>query len=429
MSMLDFLKPPAARIPGPPAELPEFRETPAPPSVAIPLEYPDQRYLKPTVEAGETVSRGQVVGRSEDGSRIHASVGGVVREIGRTWCARGRHVPALVIDRDETPALSSGEILDREGVDPMSAKRVELLEAGGVISPWSVPTHEREEHPDAEPPELHTVVLLGYDQEPGQRLQALLLQDHVGDLVEGAQIVHEVAPQARVVLAVDARDAAAVAAVVEENFEIVAVPARYDRRLVRVVVRDLTGLDVPAEVSPRSAGVGVLTVENALAAMASLSGRPCLDKAVVVSGLGLERPVATRVPLGTSVRHVLESCGADLDGAERLLAGGVMGGRALQNAETPVDKFLHALHVQGAGETPAGEFRSCVGCGRCVQVCPADLQVHMIGRCVEFDQFEAARELHPEACLECGLCAFVCPAHRPLQQMVELAATDQRRVL
>ncbi len=50
-----------------------------------------------------------------------------------------------------------------------------------------------------------------------------------------------------------------------------------------------------------------------------------------------------------------------------------------------------------------------------------NLQVHLLGRCVEYDQFAAACEYHPEACLECGLCTFVCPSHRPLVQMVRMA--------
>jgi electron transport complex protein RnfC len=61
-----------------------------------------------------------------------------------------------------------------------------------------------------------------------------------------------------------------------------------------------------------------------------------------------------------------------------------------------------------------------------VRACPANLQVHMIGRCVQFGQVAEAVDYHPEACFDCGLCTFVCPARRPLVQLVNMAKSHIR---
>jgi NAD-dependent dihydropyrimidine dehydrogenase PreA subunit len=47
------------------------------------------------------------------------------------------------------------------------------------------------------------------------------------------------------------------------------------------------------------------------------------------------------------------------------------------------------------------EAKKCVGCGRCVEVCPRDVLAQPDGKAVL---------AHKDQCIECGACARNCPA-------------------
>ena len=275
--------------------------------------------------------------------------------------------------------------------------------------------------------EIRHLVIVGHDVEPTQHVQELLLQERESHLSDGLRLLRDVAPQAEIFLTVPrslvdwARDT------FEGSLNVFGVSDEYRRRLVRMLVAQLTGIAVPPSVPYRSRGVAVMSVETALAAQDALEGRPFVRKTVTVSGRALSSPLTVRAPLGTSVKEILAACGLDLNDAGRVLAGGPMSGVAIFSGETPLCKFQHGIHLLDADELPGVVNRTCVNCGRCVRACPVHLQVNLIGRCVEFDQLNDAGTYHPEACLECGLCAFVCPAGRPLVQLVNLANRHLRR--
>ncbi|NQT96869.1 MAG: 4Fe-4S binding protein, partial [Candidatus Marinimicrobia bacterium] len=66
----------------------------------------------------------------------------------------------------------------------------------------------------------------------------------------------------------------------------------------------------------------------------------------------------------------------------------------------------------------------CINCGKCVKVCPVNLEVNLISRYAEFALFEQCADLDVNACIECGLCAYYCPSGRALVQFIRLAKDE-----
>lgn len=427
MSLLDVLKTPAARVPHHVPCGSAISDLPDPDEVTIPLEYPEQLLLHPQVKAGDVVARRQVIGRSESGNCIHASLGGTVREISRIWTASGHHVPAVVIERGNVPDLIPADALAHCGLDPASATRLQLLMAGGVISPWTTPVRENDRKVVEAYPEIRHVVILGHDEEPTQHVQELLLQERHAVLINGLRLLGELAPLANITLTVPRRLLGWARETFGDDLHLEGISTDYRRRLARVLVPKLTRTVIPANMPYRSRGVAVLTVETVLAAQEAVEGRPQIHKTLSISGGPLAAPLTVRVPLGSSINYVLAACGLDNEESGRVLAGGPMQGMAIFTEDTPLDKFQNGIHLLRADELLAKVNLNCVSCGRCVRACPTNLQVHLIGRSVEFNLQDYASELHSEFCIECGLCAFVCPARRPLVQLVKLAKTFRRR--
>jgi len=421
MSLLDVLKTPAARVPAQPEGSPEIIDIPDPSEVVIPLEYPERILFIPLVQAGDEVSANQVIGRSEMGNCIHASIGGKVKEIRKIWSARGHNVPAIVIESGTPTPLAPAETLARCNLDLESATRIDLLKAGGVISPWTTPGREHCEDDIAEYPEISHIVIKAVHEETTICNWENLLRENVEICLDGLKRVAEMVPRAKIILLVSHRIESWARSTFGDKAEIVGLSDQYRHRIERIVVPKLTGEEIPASLPYRSKGVGVLSVENALAALAALAGKPFTRKTVTISGAGLEKPVTIRAPIGTRIGDLLASQGLEIPEGGRVLAGGPMKGSAQYTEETPLTKLQHGIHLMTADQLPSEVNLTCINCGKCTRACPVNLQVHMIGRYVEYDMLADANDRHPEACIECGLCAFVCPSHRPLVQLMQMA--------
>jgi len=422
LGLLDAIKDPAATVPRVASRgKGRIVDLPDPESVVIPLEYPGQILFRPNVSAGDDVARGQVIGRSELGNCLHASIGGTVKEIRTVWSARGFQVPALVIERGPHRVLTPEQCLAEHGLGLASARRLDLLRAGGVVSPWTTPGLNHAEGEADAYPEVRHVVLLGVNQEPTIFNYELLLEERGDDVRTSVRRLADLAPQARIWLTVPRRLGAWARDLFAEGVEVVELSDEYRQRIERTVVARLVRTPLPATVSYRECGVAVLSVEQALASVEALCGCPFTHKTITIAGDGVVEPVTVRAPLGISIRDLLGSQGLKVADYARVVMGGPMQGTAQYTDETPLSKFQHGLYLVSAERLPSEVNLPCVTCGRCVRACPLHLQVHLIGRNVEYDQFDQARRYHPQFCHECGLCAFVCPAHRPLVQMVKLA--------
>ena len=421
MSLLDVLKDPAARVPRSGVGAPDIVDLDDPDEVILPLEYPGQILFSPLVAAGDEVACGQAIGRSPLGNCVHASINGRVKEIRTVWSARSSHVPAVVIERVPVTELTTQKAPAHGGLDPATATRIELLKAGGVISPWTTPGRDHFEADMAEYPEIQHVVIKGFNEEPTVSNFELLLRENAETLRDGVHRFADIVPQATIWLTVREGIVDWAREVFAGVLEVTGVSEVYQQRLERLVVPRVTGVPVPNTDAYRTHGVAVMSSEHALTALAALRGHPFTHKTVTIAGGPIDKPLTVRTPLGTTVRDVLRSQGLDREDFGRIVMGGPMMGMALYADETPLSKFQHGIYLLRREELPSEINLTCINCGRCARACPVNLQVHLLGRCVEYDQFAGACEYHPEACLECGLCTFVCPSHRPLVQLVRMA--------
>ncbi len=421
MSLLNLFKTPAARVPRVALGSTAIVDLPDPDHVVIPLEYPGQIRFRPAVQAGDSVARGQVIGRSELGNCVHASISGLIKEIRTIWSASGYHVPAVVITRGDAPALTPTECLGQCGLDLASATRIALLKAGGVISPWTTPGQDHREADIGEFPDIQHIVVKGLNEEPTIVNFELLMVEGAGRLKDALQRLCDFVPRATIWLTVARRLEPWARETFEDLVRVVGLAEEYRHRIERMVVPRVTGVAIANTEAFRSRGVAVLSVEHLLTAADALAGKPFTHKTATIAGGLLREPVTVRTPVGTTIGTLLASQGMSAADYGRLIVGGPMRGMTQYTDETPLSKFQHGVLVMAASELPAELNRTCVNCGRCTRACPVHLQVHLIGRCVEYNLLAEVPSRHPEACHECGLCAFVCPAHRPLVQMMKIA--------
>ena len=162
----------------------------------------------------------------------------------------------------------------------------------------------------------------------------------------------------------------------------------------------------------------VTTTANVFRAVTT--GRPLMEKIVTVTGDGANEPKNMLVRIGTSFADVVKAAGGIKDETQKVVAGGPMMGKAVSSLDVPVVKGTNAIlcltKLAVADMEPV-----CIRCGKCVSVCPMQLQPLYLYRYAKAEDKEMLNEYYLNDCMECGCCSFVCPGKLPLTETFVLA--------
>ena len=137
---------------------------------------------------------------------------------------------------------------------------------------------------------------------------------------------------------------------------------------------------------------------------------------LTVAGNAVREPQNVTVPFGTTVQEVLARCGLTED-PSHLILGEIMTGTAAATQDIPILPGMTCLLAFTAGTIRAVQPRTCIGCGRCAEVCHAGLLPFEIARRFRNMHYERLGALEVSACDGCGACSYVCPCG------IDLAAT------
>ena len=64
---------------------------------------------------------------------------------------------------------------------------------------------------------------------------------------------------------------------------------------------------------------------------------------------------------------------------------------------------------------------TCIRCGKCIQVCPMNLEPVFMYMYYSKGDYANMEKYHITDCFECGSCSFNCPAHMPLTHAFKTA--------
>jgi len=193
-----------------------------------------------------------------------------------------------------------------------------------------------------------------------------------------------------------------------------------------VLVKEATGRTVPEAGIPLNVGVVVCNVETVLNIARALKDQPVTDRYMTIAG-EVVTPMVVKVPLGSMVSELIAFAGGAKIPDFRVIDGGPMMGRVLENSEQPITKTTSGILVLPAGHNVvAGKTMDpdklrritsvvCCQCSWCSDLCPRyllghQLRPHLLMRALGKNMENA--EIRKEAllCSECGICEkFACP--------------------
>jgi electron transport complex protein RnfC len=177
------------------------------------------------------------------------------------------------------------------------------------------------------------------------------------------------------------------------------------------------------EKGQRLASLGVIIINvSSLVKMAEyfVTGMPMVERIITVDGSAVKEPKNLIVPIGCTVRDVVEACGGLKEEPGKILFGGAMMGKPQESMDAAILKATNAVIVMNRKDAQKTAPSSCIHCGRCAAVCPLGLIPTAFYRAMELeDEDQRAALLQKEqvkVCMQCGCCSYVCPAHLPLAE-------------
>jgi electron transport complex protein RnfC len=407
----------------------EIQQGPEVTEVAVMLCQHIGAICQPLVRKGNAVEAGQKIGDCDAfvSSPVHSPITGKVKEVAlRSHPVLGRSMAIIIEALAHSPTKRSYfNRQDDFDINKYSSGQIcEAVREAGIVGMGGAgfPTRVKIE-PNPRLPK-DALIINGCECEPYITCDYRIMLEWTDKIIAGIKLAEKASGCSRVFIAIEDNKPKAIEVmktalkIVPNSGHIKVVPVRTkypqggERQLIKAVLKK----NVPTGGIPPMIGVVVLNVATTAAiAEAVISDLPLTHRVVTVSGEAIAKPGNYYVPIGMSVEDLIEFCGGATQKSAKVLMGGPMMGIAIADLKTPLTKASNAVTVLTKEQIGRAKFARrqtpCIRCGRCLEVCPENLNPTKIAHAVKHNLFDVAERYYMSACIECGCCSYICPAN------------------
>ena len=301
---------------------------------------------RPVVAMGQELSRGQLIAEATAfvSVPIHAPVAGRVVAIEPRRHPNGQFVESIVIEADpySTQRAPRADPIDWHALS--RDEQVERVKRGGLVGLGGAafPAHVKYAPPADK--QVSWLVLNGCECEPYLTCDHRVMVERAADVIRGAEITAEILGTRGIKIGVEINKREAIDAAARAR----GGQAPHRRRAAACEIPAGRRKDV-AQGDLRQGGPGWEAPHRSRDRrqqrrndgggdrLLRPRGRRLIERVVTVAGPGITRPANLIVPLGTSVRDVLEHAGLHPE-TRQIVMGGPMMGSPLPSIDVPVIK-------------------------------------------------------------------------------------------
>lgn len=380
---------------------------------------------KPIVEVGQIVKKGQKIAEAEGkiSANIHSSISGEVIAIEKRPTLNGS-ADCIVIKNDYKETVEEDEALNQLSF-------IEKISAAGIVGMGGAtfPTNVKFEPPKQN--RIDTLILNGSECEPYITADTRAMIEFSEEIMEGVRLILDEMPSIKnVYIGIESHSREAIiqmksASEKMDNVHVRTLKTQYPQGAEKVLIKNLTGREVPSSKLPAEVGCLVLNVVTVRAIYNAIVHKlPSIERIVTVSGNGINDPKNLLVKIGTPVKALLEACHFDEDNTQKILNGGPMMGKTMTDLNVPITKGTNGLLALVSDDLKEQEQTACIMCSECLNVCPVNLQPILISETAVKGLFDYSSQLGAMDCIECGNCTYICPAKIPLLENIRHAKTN-----
>lgn len=408
----------------------EIVAVPLPKKAVIPLVQHIGAPAKPVVQKGDKVLVGQLIAEAGGfvSANIHSPVSGTVSKIDAAKDAWGLAMPAIFIDveGDEwLPEIDRSDIINN--LCKLESKEiVEKIKQAGIVGLGGAcfPTHVKLMPPPGKKAEV--LIVNGVECEPYLTCDHQLMLEHGEEIMIGIQILMKALNVERTIIGIEKNKPDAIEHMkkLASRFLGVSVqplnlryPQGGEKQLIDACIRR----QVPSGALPIEVGAVVDNVATIYAVYEAVQkNKPLISRVMTVTGKDVQKPGNYLVRFGTPLSEVLEFAGGVPETTGKIIGGGPMMGRAMNNTDMPCNKRMSGALLMTKAEAHRLEPENCIRCGKCVQACPMGLEPYLLSRLSDLQRWDDMEKHNVMDCIDCGCCQFTCPSNRPLLDYIRV---------
>jgi Na+-translocating ferredoxin:NAD+ oxidoreductase subunit C len=411
---------------------------PVPESVTIPVSQHIGAPASVIVNKGDYVKTGQLIASSKGfvSANIHSSVSGKVNKIDTTVDTTGYKQTAIFIDVEgdewiETIDRSNNVIREIKYAPEEITKK--CLEAGIVgLGGATFPSHIKLTVPEGK--KCNILIINGVECEPYLTSDHRLMLEKGEEILTGVSIIMKALKVEKAMVGIENNKPDAINHLTSltgkfKGITVHALKVKYPQGAEKQLIKALINREVPSGHLPLDVGVVVHNVGTAYAVYEAVQkNKPLFERVVTITGKSLSRPGNYFVRIGTPLTKLIEEAGGMPDDTGKIINGGPMMGKAINNTDVPVVKGTSGIILFPANESERQKINPCIRCAKCISACALNLEPFLLMTLSEKGFFERAEKEKITDCMECGSCSYICPAARPLLDYIRLGKSSVIRM-
>ncbi len=401
-----------------------IQDLPLPQSVFIPFAQHIGSPAVPVVARGDVVKAGQLIAKGSGfvSANIHSSVSGRVKKIDTRADSSGYPREGILIDVDGDEWIEDidrSEKLVKE-FDIDGREILDKIQEAGIVGLGGAtfPTHVKLIPPKGMKADI--LLINGVECEPYLTSDHRLMLEKADEILTGTRLLMKALKVDKAVVGIENNKPDALRLFEEKSklykgISVTELKVKYPQGGEKQLIKAVTGREVPSGALPVAIGAIVQNVGTAFAVYeAVLKNKPLIERVVTVTGKGMSNPSNFKVRIGTPTSALIEAAGGLQEDSGKIISGGPMMGKALNNLDIPVTKGTSGIVLMKVTDSQRQESIECIRCGRCVNACPMGLEPYLLMTVSQRKLFDMAEKGRIMDCIECGSCSYTCPSKRPL---------------
>lgn len=408
----------------------QITAVPLPKQAIIPLVQHIGAPTKPVVQKGDKVKVGQLLAEAGGfvSAPIHSPVSGTVNKIDTALDAQGMKMQCIFIDVegdewlpeiDRTDTLITSCQLEPKEI-------IAKIQNAGIVGLGGAcfPTHVKLMPPPGKTAEV--LVVNGVECEPYLTCDHQLMLERGEQIIVGIQLVMKALGIQKAVIGIEKNKPDAIEHMTKLasrhlGISVEPLKLKYPQGGEKQLIDACIGRQVPSGCLPIEVGAVVDNVATLYAIYEAVQkNKPLISRVMTVTGKDLKNAGNYEVRFGTPLADVVALAGGVPESTGKVIGGGPMMGRAMQNLDMPCNKRMSGALFMTKEESVRKEPENCIRCAKCVSACPMGLEPYMLAKLSAAQNWEKMEELSVMDCIDCGCCLFTCPSHRPLLDYIRL---------